>query len=310
MDKRLLVEQFDTLIKSFDDEVDEIIYHYTSARGLQEIIEKSELHLSNVAFLNDKTECDLLHQVLENVEFTNLHVKGYASNYSGAFSKDSTHIISFTTKRDSLEQYLAYGRYCVGFKSKNLIKFPFRLSKCLYLPESVKTWLVKKEKDPNWNGSLLKDKKDWKDYAAYILLATAGRKFKNKHFENENEVRLIGISSPKIIYENSPQMYEKQPPIHYRWSPRYEIPIPYVKFFIEENSTLQEDKDTGSNTIQEMKRKRLLREQEKTRELLPIAEIILGPGQHEVEAKSAFEILLNDKGYKGVVVTLSDIPYR
>ena len=61
-----------------------------------------------------------------------------------------------------------------------------------------------------------------------------------------------------------------------------------------------------------MKERRLEEENAKIRELLPIKEILVGPmrDQEQEEAKLACEILLSEKGYEGVEVKASEIPYR
>jgi hypothetical protein len=54
----------------------------------------------------------------------------------------------------------------------------------------------------------------------------------------------------------------------------------------------------------------LKEEGKKERKLLPITEVIVGPMAHQKEARAAYEILLAERGYKSVGVSVSSIPYR
>ena len=133
-------------------------------------------------------------------------------------------------------------------------------------------------------------------------------KYKNPYFKNEKEVRLITISNHNWLYDNSPGMYEHDLPIHVRGHSLYGFPAPYVKFFIEQDSTGDVRKLKEKEI--EMKARKLKEERTKLRKLLPIAEVIIGPMAYQKEAKAACEILLTERGYKNVKVNVSSIPYR
>ena len=92
-------------------------------------------------------------------------------------------------------------------------------------------------------------------------------------------------------------MYEDDPPIHFRRHPVYGFPVPYVKFFIEQDNGNNNAKRAKENE-QEMKKRKLKKEGTKEIKLLPITEVIVGPMAYQKEAKAACEILLAGRGYK------------
>ena len=133
-------------------------------------------------------------------------------------------------------------------------------------------------------------------------------KYKNNHFKSEEEVRLITTSSHHWSYDNSPEMYEDDLPIHCRRHPVYGFPVPFVKFFIEQDN--KNDITRAKEKEMEMKARKLKEEGIKGKKLLPITEVLVGPMAYQKEAKAACEILLAERGYKSVKVRESNIPYR
>jgi hypothetical protein len=170
----------------------------------------------------------------------------------------------------------------------------------------IRRWILKQEKINEWKG-LANDEE--KRNGAYNLLYVASMKYKNKHFKREKEIRLIATSHHNWFFQNTPEMYEDDLPIHFRRHPVYGFPVPYVKFFIEQNNNDDRTK-VRKETEKEMKQRKLMEEGIKPRQLLPITEVIVGPMAHQKEAKAACEILLAEKGYKKVRVNVSSIPYR
>lgn len=133
-------------------------------------------------------------------------------------------------------------------------------------------------------------------------------KYKNKHFSTEEEIRLVAISRHNWGYLNSPGTHEDDLPIHFRPHRLYGFPLPYLKFFIERKSNNRPQGTQETET--QMKERKLNEEAAKQRELLPITEVMVGPMAYQSEAKTACEILLSERGYKQVMVRVSDIPYR
>ncbi len=307
-------EQLKKLIQAFSEPYRGTIYHYTSADGISGIIDNHEIWMSNTAFMNDTTELKMLQNaeaIFKDTDFANdavrrewhetLERQGFNRNRQTDY-----YMASFSRKKDLLEQWRAYGNFCIGFDAKKLaVKRRVFLYSCLYTEHDIRRWVLKKEKIDEWKG-LANDEE--KRNGAYNLFYVASMKYKNKHFKSEKEIRLIASSHHNWLYENSPEMYEDDLPIHFRRHPLYGSPVPYVKFFVNHES--DESAKRMKETEKEMKERKLNEESTKPRKLLPITEIIVGPMAHQKEAKAACEILLSERGYKKVRVTESNIPYR
>jgi hypothetical protein len=287
------------------------IYHYTSADGIAGIIDNHEIWMSNTAFMNDKTELRMLQDnptILKENDFTNEHIRNAWRNMAGQkYFDNNYYMASFSMAKDLLEQWRAYGCYCIGFDAKKLLmRKGISFYRCLYTAKDIKKWILKKEKI--YSPDKPKDDKATKALFAFNVLYIAAMKYKNEHFKNEKEVRLITTSSHNWFYNNSPDMYENDLPIHVRRHAKYESPVPYVKLFFEEEGKAEGNKVKEKEM--EMKARKLKDETTKQRKLLPITEVVVGPIEYQKEAKTACEILLADRGYKGVKVSISNIPYR
>ena len=307
-------EQLKRLIQAFSEPYRGSIYHYTLADGVTAIIDKHEIWMSNTAFMNDTTELNMLQNaqaIFKDSDFTNDAVRRewHEMLERQRFNEDRNidyYMASFSRKKDLLEQWRAYGNFCIGFDAKQLgVGRRVFLYSCLYTENDMRKWILKKEKIDEWKG--ITDNEGRRN-AAYNLLYVASMKYKNKHFNREKEVRLITTSHHNWFYQNSPEMYEDDLPIHFRRHPVYGFPVPYVKFFIAQDNN--DDTKKAKETEMEMKERKLKEESKQERKLLPITEVIVGPMAHQKEAKAACEILLAERGYKNVRVSVSNIPYR
>jgi hypothetical protein len=190
-----------------------------------------------------------------------------------------------------------------------MVRRGFNLYECVYGEQEIRAWIREKSAVPEWDASGLGQGD--KTVAVYDLLFAAGAKYKSTHYEGEREVRLISVSHHRWQYVNSPSMYEKDRPIHFRDHPTYGIPVPYVKFFLPVEQKADDSAEhRPPETATEMKRRKLEEEEKMPRGLLPIKEVLIGPMAHQSEAKLACEIMLAEKGYDGIPVTASEIPYR
>jgi hypothetical protein len=276
------------------------------------IIDKHEIWMSNTTFMNDTTELKALDNatdILKDNDFTNEAVREHWHKMvdTNDMTEPDYYMASFSRKRDSLEQWRAYGNFCIGFEAGKLaiIRRKIFLYECLYTEDELRKWILAKEGIPEWTS--LPDEQ--RDNAAYNLVHVAPMKYKNKHFGTEEEIRLVAISHHNWgVYANSPVMYEDDLPIHFRPHPLYGFPLPYLRFFIERKSNNRPQGTQETET--QMKERKLKEEAAKQRELLPITEVIVGPMAYQREAKTACEILLSERGYKQVSVRVSDIPYR
>lgn len=294
------------IMRAFSEQYRGIVYHYTSAEGIAGIISNHEIWMSNTAFMNDTTELRTLQKdpsILKDSDFTNEHVKRAWHNMPEREYDTNYYMASFSKVKDMLEQWRAYGSYCIGFNSKELcLRKNVALYRCLYTARDISKWILRGERNKEWW------KQNINELLAFSLIYIASMKYKNAHFKNEKEVRLITVSNHNWSNNNSPKMYEHDFPIHVRRHPVYGFPIPYVKFFIEQDSTGHAEGLKEKET--EMKARKLKEEGTKVRKLLPITEVIVGPIAYQKESKAACEILLADRGYKNVKVNVSSIPYR
>jgi len=309
-------EHLKKLIQAFSDHCEGTVYHYTTADGIFGIIDKREIWMSNAAFMNDTTELRALAKAtgIRDSDFTNEAVKKAWREGVGrdGLKENVYYMASFSEDGDSLEQWRAYGNFCIGFDAKQLaVKRRIHLYECAYGDDAIRKWISEKESLPEWASlperTSLPDDVDQRENAAYNLLDIASMKCKHIKFGAEAEIRLIATSHHKWAYPKSPCMYEDDLPIHFR-PHRLCGFVPYLKFFIERESN-NRPQGTKETEIQMKERKRN-EEAAKQRELLPITEVIVGPMAHKEEARIAYEILLSEKGYNGVEVTKSDIPFR
>jgi hypothetical protein len=307
-------KQLRCLIASFADSYDGLIYHYTSPEGLRGIIDSGELWLTNTAFVNDTTEGIALKKkriLIKESYLENKFVQTAWSRFiNGKDIEDNVHyMISFSKKKDSLDQWRAYGGYCIGFEAKELVRRGFHLYECVYRKDEIKAWILEKEGLSKWKGCNLDDER--RKAAAYNLIYTASKKYKNNHYKSEQEVRLMAVSSHSWEYPHSPGMYEKDPPIHFRDHPAYKLPVPYVKFFVsKDDEGPSKDYDDTDMMEQEIKAEKHKVEAEQERGLLPIKEVGIGPMANQKDAELACQILLKERGYKDVEIIPSKIPYR
>lgn len=332
MDRKQHLKQVNDLIKTFADPCDGIIYHYTSAEGFQGIIESGEIWLKNTEFVNDTTECKVLQEETDIFEEGELSFNRYIEKWWQSFKKDNDkessnfYIASFSKKPDSLEQWRAYGNICIGFDATLLKKDGFSLYECVYDKSKIKEWMLKKAGAKEWmlnepdrtrnyianDGCPTTCYDDGRRVAAFSLIFAASIKLKHFCYKNEEEVRLLAVSSHYVEYPNSPSLYDKEPPIHFQPHPVIGVPVPYVKYF----TSTQPEGDCDSSekykgkTVPQIKEEKREKEKKQKRALLPIKEIQVGPTPHKEETRLACEILLQEKGYKDVQINVSEIPYR
>ena len=308
---------FLALLDNFADPCEDTVYHYTSAEGLQGIIENHELWLTNIEFVNDLEECKALQKDTGLFKESDFHNKEIWRKWESFCHPDKNfyhtdcniYIFSFSEEADeSLPQWRSYGNYRIGFDAKKLKKPGFRFYQCLYEKDEIIEWIVNRAELPEWKGLAIPGEED---KAARYLIDAASKKYKNKFFKGENEYRMI-VSSDHIWSIRRPDIYSIQPPIHYRRHPAYKLPVPYVKFFLSENNkgATESLSKLKNKEYMEMKKDKLDKERTVERKLLPITEVMVGPMQYQNKAELACDILLKDNGYADVNVEKSEIPYR
>jgi len=221
------IEQLRHLLETFSDGINETVYHYTSSNALRGIIDQNEIWLTNPLFVNDKTECKALRKLSDlfgDIEISNDEVKDKWKRLLRDQDTDNVYYIaSFSKVADSLEQWRAYGNYCIGFDPSRMHKSGFYQYDCVYSKEDIKTWILEKANVKEWGADRLGGQS--RRLAASNLLFAASMKFKNEHFKAEEEVRLISLSHHKWQdCIGTPSMYVRDPPIHFRDHPQYKYP--------------------------------------------------------------------------------------
>jgi hypothetical protein len=118
--------------------VPEILYHYTSQRGLLGIVEKKKLWATHIRYLNDSREFeharDLAKVHLEREIGSGKYMRAKfaekaLAQLDGALdihTPFTVYVTSFTAQRDQLSQWRAYcpseGGFSLGFKVGELLK--------------------------------------------------------------------------------------------------------------------------------------------------------------------------------------------
>ena len=310
------------------DEVTATIYHYTRAESFKGIIESRELWMTNAFFVNDITEIRRPlngKELFRDVQFENPNEFEEFKNEQCPPDDEAVkkhYLVSFSKQHNSLYQFREYGDYCIGFDPQKLERecFPrtFRWFECIYDPKDIKEWIITKYKLPEWNKVCFSNEqgKAYKRAAFDDLKFTVQAKFKNEHFNPENEVRLLAKFDHLWAwddYNGSVAMFGGQPAIYFKNNDGFNAPVPYVKFFIPKEEITKEELDVifrDSNSAIEAKQYIRDREEKQERELLPIKEVIIGPMRHQKEAVVATQIFLDENGYDKVKVIPSDIPFR
>ncbi len=186
--------------------------HYTSLEGVKGIWDSNSIWASNIRFLNDSSEYNYISNVLKDVlserndeeSAIKEYVKQFTSNDIGNLSIPQLFVISFSTVKDSLSQWRAYGSESCGFSlnfNPTFInefvnnfqdKCPFKnvqLSKCIYkvelqkqiINELLDEYLVN-SKDDLCRGILT---------SFYMKFNQIAPRIKHPKFYEENEWRII-----------------------------------------------------------------------------------------------------------------------
>lgn len=186
------------------------LYHYTSKENFLKIIENKSLFATDIRFLNDGMETNMVSKILNELLSEDNEIeevleqdKFYISEFYESFKGVETYVVSFSEKSDDLNQWRCYASnatgICIEFNidklldclnntkcQENCIHPNFALEKCIYDFEKQKTIIrnlilnyKNKSKNERSISNLITD-----------LLKCAAY-FKDKSFESEDEYRLI-----------------------------------------------------------------------------------------------------------------------
>lgn len=266
------------------------VFHYTNSTGLMGIIDKAKLRASHIAFMNDAKEyaygAELLNRVITEKQTKQRNEEGIieviyqfiqperfsVAHYMPCF------VFCFTSKRDDLSQWRAYGGgeggFAIGFDTDNLLKI-FKGKLCyssyvLYDADKQHQYaevLINKTLDLyNKHASVHRDDRDYSDrwYEAWRAVASClAPLVKYPAFLGEDEWRIVYIpATPEEFH-----FHEGSSSIR-----------PFVEVDIDPD--------------------------------LLIKEVLVGPGSHKDLNKIALDMLLGKKGISVCNIEISQIPYR
>ena len=310
------------IIKKINDRITHSIYHYTNNEGFKGIISSKEIWMTNALFVNDKSELRMSLEggIFQNIDFENHEFDLLKNESQRSKSKDieDYYLASFSEDDNSLYQFRVYGNYCIGFDPKKLQKYKFDLYKCVYEQEEIKDWFIKKDKMSEWKNDCFNNERgsSYKRTAFYHTQFAGWAKSKNKHYKFEKEIRSLVVSNSSwdsgFGYDYCPELFCDQPTIYFRDDKFFNIPVPYVKFYIPKNPKSFKELEQMVEGKSRIETKQIIRkmEEDQEKELLPINKVRIGPMPNQEEVVSATKIFLLENGYDKVVVEPSDIPFR
>ncbi len=271
-----------------------VVYHYTTASGLREILRSRVIWATDVQYLNDSAEfqytLQLAHEHLsrireDKIEDADLPLVEEWYQVLTAAPRVLLYVASFSVDGDSLPQWRAYSRpfgYALGLNIDHLLAVavasPGRAAflRCIYSQTEQSETLnyalsylldqYQKRKGENLGGDLLTE------FGAHFfghLLLLAGC-FKHPAFEQEREWRLV-IQTP------APGQSELE--LKARIGPRYFIP--YIEVPI------------GTDA-----------------DPLPIAKVVVGPTPDQELARQGLQALLRETRIEVGTAEFSNIPFR
>src|ERR1035437_2968896 len=174
-------EHLKKLIQAFSEPYQGTVYHYTGADGISGIVDKHQIWMSNTAFMNDTTELkalenatDILNDSTNDAGKEELLGMIHRAGTNGMTQPDY-YMASFSKRIDSLEQWRAYGNFCIGFDAGKLAtRRHVFLYECLYTENDIRKCILEKESIPEWS-SLPDEDQRRKDHSAMLS-------FSNIHF--------------------------------------------------------------------------------------------------------------------------------
>ncbi len=247
--------------KILDDGSNSTLYHYTKPEKLLNILESGTIRFSNALYLNDKEEVTYSYKLIVNLieEMPNLN-KELFSNIKMYFYKKYKNIvdgndnflnkyeyytISFSTDNDNLTLWNNYSKgqkytgYNIGFCKKDLIAdmerqgFNAVYGNIIYNSEVQKTilklifekWNKQYEKNLVAKNSAKKlEKKQDIIFELVDILSIISLFFKNPHFKDEKEYRIIFINNFSPSSYKQTKIFEKNglfiPYIEYKFLKR------------------------------------------------------------------------------------------
>ena len=263
----------------------ELVYHYTTQKGILGIIKNQEMWATQIHFLNDKNEIFLAFKLLNNELVKRFNAAVHPDykeflqsiiDYLATMDHGHICIASFCEVGDLLSQWRGYGNlgkgYALGFDLKKLTKLAKKHSfvfwPCIYDPilqQELVNYLI-----DNWCQKFYGSKIPPKDMfkSIDIDVCQLAPIIKDESFNEEQEWRLIS----SIVTDDLPRFDFREG--------QYSL-IPYYNFPIT-------DPDTGHC----------------------INKIVVGPSPHVELAKNSLRNFLNSQRMSKTQIEISKIPFR
>jgi hypothetical protein len=289
-------EPLEDLKDFIESDLPENLYHYTNLNGLQGILSNSEIWLSNLYFLNDKSEYELgLKIVVEQLEnyksgfsvlrSTKYFVESLEKAIEFIKEKESPYILSLTSNNDLLSQWRGYTENGVGvnigFGKEFFQNNSLNIFKCIYDKEKQVKFISHIVTESIFmfvgvahsQGIFEEEKEtDLEDYNESVSIA--GRYFidriilacsliKDSNFKEEDEWRVLYFGNDKEVNFLNKGNYFK----------------PYIKYDL---------KDLDES----------------------ISEIFIGPNSEKELCFLSIELLLKKYSISSDKIKFSEIPYR
>ena len=241
-----LLEKIPKVKKILDDGTNSILYHYTKPEKLLSILESGTIRFSNALYLNDKEEVTYSYKLIFNLidEMPELNQRLFSKikehfytkytniiNGSDDFGqKYEYYTISFSTESDNLTLWNNYAKgqnytgYNIGFCKKDLIadmeKIGFNsvYGNIIYDKKKQITILkiifeksLKNGKNQDKTADIL--------FELIDILSVISLFFKNPHFKDEKEYRIIFINNFGANFAKQTKICEK-----------HGLFIPYIEY--------------------------------------------------------------------------------
>lgn len=287
---------------SFEQDVKEIIYHYTSLETLISIINNQTLWATNHRFLNDRSEYKhgislILELIKTQKPSKNLYLKTLIPELE-KISEYDRYVTCFSNNGDLLSQWRAYSNngkgVSIGFIRTHInsaLAEPIYGRYILYddakknivLQTYLEKWMAfskKHESDFDWQN------RNPKQIFAFLFVdffSILIADYKDSDFAEEMEYRISLRSNffdPEYIVEP-------------KFRTNGSLIIPYIELETKFNEHIKTDL-YGTILV----------------ERLPIVKIIIGPSLDFTSVSDGLAFLLKSKQYEGVEIKQSNIPYR
>lgn len=233
-------------------EMDEI-YHYTSAEGLQGIMQTGELWFTRWDYLNDSSEFKYIHEIIENnakiykqdkdfvrlIDSINKQIVGLKESRYWNDERTDIYFASFSEHSDALNMWSRYTKssstlgYSLGFESKGLFtnrKLDLAASRIIYdideqneITQKMLELLYRMYQNIQSSDILKRDESYIMGTSIDDVLSEIGYIFKHPAYSDEKEIRLALRHHP---YDDQYEKLNK----HTRISNGYFIPYIPLNF--------------------------------------------------------------------------------